>query len=143
VGIDWPSWPLALAAFGQNRRLDPDATDMLRSAAKLGIWKSEQYTALLKALLHQETYDGKTHNLDARVSSIRKARLTADRTLNSHLLGQALSEMPRDKYLEAVEQLNVGRAHEVEPEIRISLGEAIVEAKVARYGEAPIGESSD
>lgn len=65
----------------------------------------------------------------------------AMRQLVSDVLSQRLAALPRSEFNVALDRLQVERASETEPEVRIALGRTRINAQMARVHTTPVGNS--
>jgi hypothetical protein len=129
-------WLEALAVLGMDRPLTPQAIKILENHANDPSLRDVIFRALVRQppWLSQECW--KTN-----CSRMLKAfpEDGAKRQLASDLLAEKLASLPRGEFLAALEQLRKERASESEPEVRIALGLATINAQLARVRTTPIG----
>lgn len=125
-------WAVALAEFGKTRALTDDARAMLRWFALLASLEAFR-TDFELALARQAMFAG-----DPCTKSLCLNRLqtladdSGARRLQTALAAQMLSRLPRDIFLQRLNELREGRDAESEPEVRTALGELIVDAQLDR-----------
>lgn len=63
----------------------------------------------------------------------------AKRQLAADILAEKLAGLSRSEFLAAMEELRKERASEIEPEVRIALGLATINAQLGRVRTTPVG----
>ena len=122
-------WAWALAGFGQNRKLPPDATELLSRMGPVLQFRED----IEKALINQVELAARCKDALC-VGPLTNAPTDSERRdIEANLLAIAIGRLPRDKFEVAVGELSKRRASEIEPEARMALGQVISEARIRRY----------
>jgi hypothetical protein len=122
LGADRPLTPQAIEIL-ESHANDPSLRDVIfRALVRQPPWLSQQcWKTSCSRMLKAFPKDG------------------AKRQLASDLLAEKLASLPRSEFLVALEQLRRERASESEPEVRIALGFATINAQLARVRTTPVG----
>jgi hypothetical protein len=129
-------WLEALAVLGIDRSLAPQTIQVLEKHANDPALRDIIYRALVRqpSWLNQQCWK-------TSCSQMLKTfpQDGTKRQLASNILAAKLAGLPRIEFLAALDGLRKERASETEPEVRISLGFAIVNSQLARVRTTPIG----
>jgi hypothetical protein len=136
IVVGYGPWLEALAVIGAERPLSPQAISILESHANDPTLRE----IIFRALLHQPAWNNQ-QCWKASCNATLKAfpENAVRRQLTSDLLAEKLSTLPRGAFLPALEELRKERASETEPEVRIALGLATINAQLARVRTTPVG----
>jgi hypothetical protein len=129
-------WLEALAVLGANRTLTQVAVEILEKHAN----DPSLRDVIVHALVRQPAWRGRgcwktgcSRILEALSDDAVKRRLVSD------LLSEELADLPRAEFIKALDELRKERESEIEPEIRIALGLATINAQLARLRTMPVG----
>lgn len=135
IVVGYGPWLEALAVLGSNRSLASEAIDVLEKHAD----DPAVHAAIIRALVNQAPWanqkcweTGCSRMLEAYPQEAAKRRLVSD------LLAEKLSTLPRPDFLAALDKLRAERTSETEPEVRIALGLAVINAQLARVRTVPV-----
>jgi hypothetical protein len=129
-------WLEGLAVLGADRPLTPEAIKILESHANDPSLRDVIFRALVRQppwLSQQCWKTGCSRMLKAFPEDGEKRQLASD------LLAEKLASLPRGEFVVALDQLRKERAGESEPEVRIALGLATINAQLARVRTTPVG----
>jgi hypothetical protein len=136
IVVDHGPWLEALAVLGSERPLPNEAIEALEKQADDPSLRDD----IVRALAHQPAF------LDQQCWNTSCARMlkafpkdSAKRQLASDILAENLANLPRSEFLSALERLRTDRSNETEPEVRIALGLATINAQLARVRTIPAG----
>jgi hypothetical protein len=129
-------WLEALAVLGADRTLTPEAVGVLEKHANDPTFRD----VIVRALVRQPASQGRAC-WKTSCSQILKAFSddAVERQLVSDLLSEELASLPRAEFIQALNELRKERESEIEPEIRIALGFATINAQLARVRTTPVG----
>jgi hypothetical protein len=136
IVVGYGPWLEALAIVAARRPVPGEAIEILERH----VVDPSLRDTILRALVRQ------THELNQSCWETSCSRLlkrfakdSGKRQLAADILSEKLAGLPRGVFVAAVNQLRRQRLSELEPEIRIALGAAIVNAQLARVRTTPIG----
>jgi len=136
IVVGYGPWLEALAVLGADRPLAREAIGVLEKHANDPTLRDVIVRALARqpALLDQQCWK-------TSCSRMLKAfpKDGAKRQLASDILAEELASLPRGEFLAALEGLRKEQASETEPEVRIALGLATINAQLARVRTTPVG----
>lgn len=129
IVVGYGPWLEALAILGTDRPLTPPAVDVLERHVD----DPNLRDIIIRALAGQRS----AHEASCWKTSCSQTlgaypRDGTKRQLASDLLAQELAGLPREEFVGALQRLRQERASETEPEVRIALGLATMNAQVAR-----------
>ena len=136
IVVGYGPWIYALAVLGTQRALPPKAIEVLESHSNNPIY----HDVIVRALIRQPAWRDKLcwkNNCSLIFKDYQKD--AAKRQLTSDLLAEKLSILPQNDFQLALKEIRKERAIEIEPEVRIALGLAIVNARLARVRTAEFG----
>jgi hypothetical protein len=122
-------WAWALTAFGLHQKLTPDAINLLRSVAPVAPSKDDVEVAIA----NQGNDAGRCGGAICTDPLTHSATDSNSRNLEADLLAISIARLSRQRFDEAVAELEKRRKKELEPEARIALGRAIAGARSKRY----------
>lgn len=130
-------WLTALAAIGADRVLPADAVGILRQHARDPSVRDQ----ILRALARQPPSEQPCWQTSCRSQLRRFVSDAEGRWLTAEELAERLAMVPRSDFTAALQRLRVERGAETEPEIRIALGQMVIDAQIARVRTLPVGRS--
>jgi hypothetical protein len=138
IVVGYGPWLHALAVIATQRDVPPNAIEVLERHAV----DPTHHDVIVRALVRQPGRLG-DRCWEARCGRILKAFPTdsAKRQLAADVLSERLAALPRSEFLAALEKLRKERDAESEPEIRIALGVATVNAQLARVRTPSTGSA--
>ena len=134
--VGYGPWLEALAVLGQDRLLNGQALEILEKHAN----DPSLHDAIVRALARQsavfekecwKTSCGRMLNAFPNDAS--------ERQLASDVLAERLASLPRGEFLVVLDGLRKERDVEAEPEVRIAIALARINAQLARVRTTPIG----
>lgn len=129
-------WLEALAVLGANRILPRKAIEILQQHANDPSVRDD----IVRALAHQPEILGTPCSSSSCCRILRVfAKDGPMRQLASDVLAEKLAALPRKEFLDVLQSLRNERASEIEPEVRIALGQTIINAQLARVRTTPVG----
>jgi Caspase domain len=129
-------WAWALAAFGQHRKLSPEATNLLRRVAPAVEFKDD----VGAAIAHQAYLAGESDDTRYIALLTHSPAESGFRNLEADLLAISTAGLPREKFEAVIAELEERRKAELEPEARIALGQAIARSRSRRYSPMRVNE---
>ena len=137
IVVGYGPWLEALAVLGTGRSLPSDAINVLEAHAG----DPTLHDVIVRALVRQMA-PVRRQCWKSSCSRVLEAfpQDAAQRQLAADLMAEQLAALPRNEFVTALERLRSERAAEVEPEVRIALGLAAINAQLARVRIKPAGD---
>jgi len=137
IVVGYGPWLKALAVLGTAQPLPQAAIEILEEHANDPTLRD----TILRALVRHPPWNKESCWTASCGRTLRAfPDDAAKRQLVSDLLAERLAGLPRGECLAAIEALHKERESETEPEIRIALGLAAINAQLARVRVTPLGD---